>query len=113
MSGFDIIYALQDEEFDKSQDLYSIPVAVGKKKALTISEILHLLCAIVVVIAGLYGRFGIWYWVGFAVFAGMLVYQHAIVKPDDLRRVNIAFMTANGIASVIFSVFVIGDIFLS
>ncbi len=112
VSGFDIIYALQDEEFDRSQDLYSIPVQLGKKQALRVSEILHLLAAVLVVAAGIYGKFGIWYWLGVAVFVGMLLYQHAIVKPHDLRRVNIAFMTANGIASVVFAVFVIGDMFL-
>lgn len=112
VSGFDIIYSLQDEEFDKSQKLYSIPAALGKKRALRVSEILHVLSALVVIAAGIYGDFGIAYWIGVAVFAGMLLYQHSIVKPDDLRRVNIAFMTANGIASVVFAVFVIGDIFL-
>lgn len=111
VSGFDIIYALQDEAFDKSHQLHSIPAAVGKEKALRISEWLHLLCAICVVTAGAYGGFGGWYWAGIAVFAGMLIYQHSIVKPTDLSKVNIAFMTANGIASVVFSVFVLLDIF--
>jgi 4-hydroxybenzoate polyprenyltransferase len=57
------------------------------------------------------GHFGLWYWLGVAVFGGMLIYQHSIVKPNDLRRVNLAFMTANGIASVVFAAFVITDIF--
>jgi 4-hydroxybenzoate polyprenyltransferase len=112
VSGFDIIYALQDEEFDKSQNLYSIPAALGKAKALRVSEILHLLSALIVIVAGIYGKFGLAYWIGVLVFAGMLIYQHSIVKPYDLRRVNIAFMTANGIASVVFSLFVISDLFL-
>ena len=112
VSGFDIIYALQDEEFDKSQNLYSIPVALGKRNALRVSEIMHALSALLVIAAGIYGGFGIWYWIGVSVFAGMLIYQHSIVKPDDLQKVNVAFMTANGIASVVFAVFVIGDIFL-
>ena len=112
VSGFDIIYALQDEEFDKSQNLYSIPATLGKTKALRVSEVLHLLSALIVIAAGIYGRFGPAYWLGVAVFAGMLIYQHSIVKPNDLRRVNIAFVTANGIASVVFSLFVISDLFL-
>ena len=112
VSGFDIIYALQDEEFDRSQNLYSIPAAVGKAKALRISELLHVLSASCITMAGFYGRFHWLYWIGVAVFCGMLVYQHSIVKPNDLRRVNLAFMTANGIASVIFSIFVIADLFL-
>ena len=112
VSGFDIIYSLQDEEFDKSQQLYSIPAAVGKEKALRISELLHLLSASCIVIAGSLGVFGWLYWIGVLVFGGMLIYQHSIVKPNDLRRVNLAFMTANGIASVVFAAFVITDLFM-
>ncbi|KYP14086.1 UbiA-like polyprenyltransferase [Flavihumibacter sp. CACIAM 22H1] len=110
VSGFDIIYALQDEEFDRSQQLHSIPAAVGKQKALWISELLHLLSATSVVLAGIQGHFGWWYWAGVLVFASMLVYQHSIVKPNDLTRVNLAFMTTNGIASVVFALFVITDL---
>jgi 4-hydroxybenzoate polyprenyltransferase len=109
VSGFDIIYALQDEEFDRSQQLYSMPSWLGKSRALRISEFLHGLSATLVLLAGIYGGFGWWYWAGVAVFMGMLVYQHTIVKPNDLSRVNLAFMTANGIASVVFAVFVITD----
>lgn len=112
VSGFDIIYALQDEEFDKSQNLYSIPASLGKNKALRVSEFLHLLCALAVIIAGIYGNFGWLYWIGVAIFILMLGYQHSIVKPNDLRRVNLAFMTANGIASVVFAIFVISDLFI-
>ena len=111
VSGFDIIYALQDEQFDKANQLHSIPAALGKSKALKVSAYLHLLSAACVVSAGIYGHFGWLYWLGVTVFIGMLVYQHSIVKPTDLSKVNIAFMTANGIASVVFSVFVMLDIF--
>jgi 4-hydroxybenzoate polyprenyltransferase len=112
VSGFDIIYSLQDEEFDKSQDLYSIPAALGKQKALRVSELLHVASAGCVVVAGVIGEFHFLYWIGVAVFIGMLFYQHSIVKPNDLSRVNLAFMTSNGIASVVFAVFVIADLFL-
>lgn len=112
VSGFDIIYALQDEGFDRSQNLHSIPASLGKVKALRVSELLHVLSAACVISAGIYGHFGWWYWAGIAVFIGMLFYQHSIVKPNDLSKVNIAFMTANGIASVVFAVFVLLDIFL-
>lgn len=110
VSGFDIIYALQDEEFDKSQKLYSIPAWLGKTKALRVSEMLHFLSAACVIVAGVYGDFHWLYWIGVLVFVGMLIYQHSIVKPADLRRVNLAFMTANGIASVVFAIFVIADL---
>ena len=113
VSGFDIIYALQDEEFDRSQQLYSMPAWLGKAKALRMSELLHVLSAGCVVAAGLYGRFGWLYWTGVAIFAGMLIYQHSIVKPTDLKKVNLAFMTANGIASVVFAAFVIADLFMN
>lgn len=113
VSGFDIIYALQDVEFDQSQNLYSIPAWLGKEKALRVSEILHLLSAGSVIAAGRLGQFGVLYWIGVLVFIGCLVYQHSIVKPNDLRRVNIAFMTMNGIASVVFAVFVISDLFVN
>ncbi len=110
VSGFDIIFALQDEDFDRSEGLLSIPVALGTAKALNVSRLLHAAAAIFVIIAGVYGSFGLFYWIGVAVFISMLIYQHSIVKPGDLSRVNIAFMTANGIASVVFAIFVITDL---
>jgi 4-hydroxybenzoate polyprenyltransferase len=113
VSGFDIIYALQDEQFDKTHQLYSMPAWLGKSKALHVSEFLHVLSTLCVVYAGLYGEFGWWYWAGVAIFMGMLIYQHAIVRPNDLSRVNLAFMTANGIASVVFASFVIADMYLN
>ncbi|MDP4132192.1 MAG: 4-hydroxybenzoate octaprenyltransferase, partial [Bacteroidota bacterium] len=73
---------------------------------------LHVLSALFVLAAGIQGGFGYWYWLGMLLFAGMLVYQHAIVKPNDLSRVNLAFMTANGIASVMFALFVITDLII-
>ena len=113
VSGFDIIYSLQDEEFDKSQKLYSMPAWLGKEKALRVSELLHLLSAACVVGAGKLGEFSWLYWIGVLIFIAMLVYQHSIVKPNDLKRVNVAFMTANGIASVVFAFFVISDLFIN
>lgn len=112
VSGFDIIYALQDEEFDRSKKLHSIPVMLGKKGALLLSRFLHLCSASLVIIAGIYAEFDLWYWVGTAAFIGLLIYQHTLVKPHDLSRVNLAFGTTNGIASVIFSIFVIFELCL-
>ncbi|MBC7720522.1 MAG: UbiA family prenyltransferase [Pedobacter sp.] len=112
VSGFDVIYALQDVDFDQSQKLYSIPSVLGKAKALKISELLHVISAACVIAAGFYGHFHWLYWVGIAVFVALLIYQHSVVKPNDLSKVNLAFMTANGIASVVFAVFVIADIIL-
>ncbi len=111
VSGFDIIYALQDEEFDKSNQLRSIPVWLGKKGALMLSNILHVVSASFVIYAGFYAHFNMWYWIGTIIFIGMLIYQHTLVKPNDLSKVNLAFATTNGIASVVFSVFVLIDLF--
>lgn len=113
VSGFDIIYALQDEEFDKNNQLHSIPAALGKRNALRVSDMLHFLSAICVITAGTQGGFGWWYAIGAFIFIGMLIYQHSIVKPNDLSKVNIAFMTANGIASIVFAVFALADLFLT
>ena len=113
VSGFDIIYSLQDEDFDKAENLYSIPTALGKNNALNVSKLLHVLSALCIMAAGYYGAFGWLYWLGVSVFCGMLIYQHSIVKPNDLSRVNIAFMTANGIASVIFAIFVLADLLVA
>ncbi len=112
VSGFDIIYALQDEEFDRLNNLHSIPSWIGMKKALLVSEALHFLSFISIFIAGISGHFSWLYWVGVGVFACFLFYQHTLVKPKDLSKINRAFFTSNGIASVIFSLFVLLDIFL-
>ena len=108
VSGFDIIYALQDIDFDQSQSLYSIPSQWGLKQSLSISRVLHILSASLVIAAYFVGDFHYLYLLGLLIFIGMLVYQQSIVKPYDLSKVNLAFMTANGIASIVFSVFVIG-----
>jgi 4-hydroxybenzoate polyprenyltransferase len=112
VSGFDIIYSLQDEEFDRNNRLYSIPAALGKSRALRVSELLHLLSVVTLSVAGSIGAFSLIYWIGVAFFTAMLIYQHSVVKPSDLSRVNLAFMTANGIASVVFAGFVLTDLFI-
>lgn len=113
VSGFDIIYALQDEQFDRTHQLNSIPVALGAKNALMVAIVLHLISFTAVLAAYFIGGFGWLYIIGLIVFGGMLVYQHSLVKPNDLSKVNIAFMTANGIASVVFAVFVLADIYFN
>jgi|TARA_B100000959_G_scaffold197900_1_gene207013 4-hydroxybenzoate polyprenyltransferase len=112
VSGFDIIYSLQDEEFDKSQKLHSIPVLLGKKNALIVSKLLHFLTFSVLSIASSLGDFGSYYWIGFWIFSTLLIYQHTLVRHDDLRKINLAFFTTNGIASIIFGASVILDIIL-
>ena len=107
VSGFDIIYACQDVDFDQQYKLKSIPALVGVKKALLISSLVHLLSFIFVVLAGIVLEANVIFWLGTAFFGGLMIYQHLIVKADDLSRVNLAFGTTNGIAGVIFAVLVI------
>ena len=110
VSGFDIIYSLQDEKFDKEQKLHSIPVLIGKKNALKLSKTLHFLTFSSLSIAGSFGDFSLYYWIGFGIFTTLLIYQHLLVKYNDLSKVNLAFFTTNGIASIIFGAFVIFEI---
>jgi 4-hydroxybenzoate polyprenyltransferase len=112
VSGFDIIYALQDDEFDKSNQLYSLPSALGRKKALAISIIVHFITFIMVLLAGYIGNGGLLFWLGASVFTGLLIYQHRIVKHDDISRITLAFGTTNGIASILFAFFIIFDLIL-
>lgn len=112
VSGFDIIYSLQDDEFDRSEGLLSIPSTLGRKKALWVSKLLHGITIVALITAGLRFPFGWLFWSGASFFILMLIYQQSIVKTDDLSRVNLAFMTANGVASVVFSIFVIADLII-
>jgi 4-hydroxybenzoate polyprenyltransferase len=117
VSGFDIIYALQDDDFDRSLELRSVPVALGRRRALLLSSALHLGSAAFILAAAylLYLQqppFGWLHWLAAVIFIGLLAYQHALVKPHDLSKVNLAFFTTNGIASLIFGTLVILDIYL-
>jgi len=111
-SGFDIIYALQDDDFDRSADLYSIPSIIGRKNALLVSSALHLITFFLVIIAGLTESSGYFFWTGAIIFSSLLLYQHIIVKHNDLSRVNLAFGTTNGFGSIIFALFVIIDLYI-
>jgi 4-hydroxybenzoate polyprenyltransferase len=112
VSGFDIIYALQDETFDREHKLNSIPVMLGTKGALRFSEVLHIFSVAFVILAGYFGHFNFLYWIGTAFFTALVIYQHTIVKPNDLSRVNIAFGTTNGVASVVFATFTIVSFYI-
>jgi 4-hydroxybenzoate polyprenyltransferase len=107
VSGFDILYALQDEEFDKTNHLKSIPVLLGRKHALLISKILHIITAFIVLFIGYYMLNSVPYFIGALLFIGLLIYQHTLVKLNDISKVNLAFGTTNGIAGVLYAVFVI------
>jgi len=112
VAGFDILYALQDIDFDKSENLRSLPVILGKRNALVLSAFFHFIAIAIVVWAGFLGDFGYLYWIGTGIFTILLTYEHLIVKPSDISKVTLAFATLNGVASVIYACFVIADIFL-
>ena len=102
VAGFDVLYALQDAEFDRRRGLHSIPARFGTVGALWISGVLHVgMLGLLILLPSLYpGGLGAAYWVGVAGCAALLAYQHWIVRPTDLSRLNAAFFQANGILAV-------------
>ena len=112
VGGFDIIYSLQDKAFDKNQNLHSIPVWIGKKQALQLAKVFHLVTFFALLYPAVNQNFESFYWIGFSIFSALLIYQHSIVKHNDLSKVNLAFFTTNGVASVVFSIFVILELSL-
>ena len=112
VSGFDIIYSLQDDEFDRETGLYSLPSVLNRKNALRISVLLRIITVSLVVYIGILQSSGLLYWIGSLIFFSLLVYQYLIVRPDDLSRVDLAFGTLNGIAGLLFSIFIILDLLI-
>lgn len=107
VSGFDIIYALQDEDFDNGQNLKSIPALIGKQHALLIAKIIHGFSAIFIIGVAI-AVAGNWlHWSAVFIFVSLLIYQHTLVRSNDLSKVNVAFFTMNGIASIIYGALVI------
>jgi len=117
VSGFDIIYALQDTDFDLENKLFSIPVTAGKNNALWISGMVHFLAGIMLLSTVYFltvekSHFDGLTWAGAVIFNAMLIYQHVIIRRYGLSRVDMAFFTTNGIASIFFGSFFILDFFL-
>jgi 4-hydroxybenzoate polyprenyltransferase len=111
-AGFDILYACQDFDFDSRTGLHSIPQSVGISKALIIARVLHGLMFVCLIVFFYAARLG---WIGFIGVAAtglLLVYQHSLVKPGDLSRLNAAFFTTNAFVSIILFVTIAGDVFL-
>lgn len=102
VAGFDILYALQDLEFDRGSDLYSIPARIGVAPSLAVSAVFHVaMLGILALLPRIYpAGLGWVYWLGLGGCAAMIAYQHAVVRPGDLSRLNAAFFTANGVLSV-------------
>jgi 4-hydroxybenzoate polyprenyltransferase len=117
VSGFDIIYALQDEEFDKLNGLHSVPQHFGQSAAKKIAIVLHSLCALFLLgiawyQAQLLPSLGILHWIGAIGFICLLIWQHRLIKLYDLSRINQAFFETNGIASILFGSAVVLDVMI-
>ena len=111
-AGFDILYACQDYDFDRAACVYSVPKAFGIRKALGIARAFHVMTVVLLtwmVVAFGLGKIAI---VGVVFVALLLIYEHSLVKHDDLSRVNAAFFTMNGLVSMAFLFFIAGDLLL-
>lgn len=109
VGGFDILYALQDAGFDRENSLHSIPAALGEQRALSIARQLHVLTVIGLALAGIGAGAGLIYFIGAGVAAALLLYEHSLVKPGDLSRLDAAFFTMNGVISIVFLGFVLTE----
>ncbi|HET6695959.1 MAG TPA: UbiA-like polyprenyltransferase [Gaiellaceae bacterium] len=110
VAGFDVLYALFDLEHDREHGLHSIPARFGVGAAFTVARICHIATVVFLAAAGLALEVGVLYWLGVAVVAGLLVYEHSLVSPRDTRRLDAAFFTMNGVISVSFFAFVLADV---
>jgi 4-hydroxybenzoate polyprenyltransferase len=110
LPGFDILYALQDKEFDKAFGLKSIPVKFGVKRSLQISRGLHLASWILLYFTGVLFNLGYLYWIGLGVVAILFIYEHSLVKENDLSKLGMAFFNMNGYISVTVFVFTFLDV---
>jgi 4-hydroxybenzoate polyprenyltransferase len=113
VSGFDILYALQDYHFDKTHGVKSLPVKLGIEKSIKVARLLHVLTFIFLLLVGLiHPKLGWFYFIGLSVLALFLVYEHRLVKPEDLSKLNKAFFTVNGWISILYFLIVLVDVLL-
>jgi 4-hydroxybenzoate polyprenyltransferase len=110
VAGFDVFYSLFDVEIDCEQGLHSIAVRFGERGAFAAARALHAVAVVCLIAAGLGLAVGWWYWLGVATVAALLVYEHLLVRPGDLRRLDSAFFRMNGVISVAFFAFVLADV---
>lgn len=112
VTGFDIIYSCQDVEYDKSAGLYSLPKKLGIKNALRFSLVSHILAILTLLSLMYFADLHVIYFIGVCIVAGLLFYEHSLVKPNDLSKVNTAFFTVNGLVSIVFMGISLVDIFI-
>jgi 4-hydroxybenzoate polyprenyltransferase len=112
IGGFDILYAIADRDFDRTAGLHSIPARLGVSGALIVSAGLHAVTLAALLALGPVARLGVFYLAGVIIVGGLLIWEHAIVRPRDLSRLNVAFFNLNGYVSVVFLAAVVADVFL-
>jgi 4-hydroxybenzoate polyprenyltransferase len=112
VAGFDLLYALFDLDIDRAQGLHSVAARFGVPAAFTAARVCHALTVGLLVLTGLGLPVGVFYWIGVAVVAGLLLYEHSLVSPSDWHRLDMAFFTLNGVISVTFFLFVLLDVLL-
>jgi len=101
-AGFDVLYALQDTEFDRRHGLHSIPATLGEGRAIGLARVMHFITIASLAIVGVATGGGVLYFTGVAIAAGLLIYEHRLVHPGDLSRLDAAFFTMNGVISIVF-----------
>jgi 4-hydroxybenzoate polyprenyltransferase len=111
VAGFDILYALQDYDFDRKEGLYSIPVKFGVKKSIMISRVFHSIMVLFLTLLYFLRGFGFFYLLGLVIIAILLLYEHSLVKENDLSKLDVAFFNMNGYISLIYFIFTLVDIY--
>jgi 4-hydroxybenzoate polyprenyltransferase len=109
VAGFDLFYSLFDLEHDRREGLHSWAARWGERGAFAGARAMHVGTVVLLVLVGLGLELGVAYWLGVAVVAALLAYEHAIVRPGDLRRLDAAFFTVNGVISIVFLGFVLAE----
>ena len=109
VAGFDIFYSLQDVPFDREQRLESLPAALGEVGAIRVARVMHVVSMGALILVGLVIHSGGWYWLGIVVASALLLYEHSLVSPGDLSKLDAAFFTMNGMISIAFFFFVLID----
>jgi 4-hydroxybenzoate polyprenyltransferase len=107
IAGFDIIYGCQDVAFDKKHQLHSIPVQIGVPKALRMAKILHAVCVCGFMLVGIMMKLSLIYYVGILAVIGVLLYQHSLITPDNLKDANQAYFMRNGLVSIVLFIFTV------
>jgi 4-hydroxybenzoate polyprenyltransferase len=113
LAGFDVIYSLQDREFDRKQGLYSIPARFGVAAALRFSTLCHIFTVVFLAAVGLSAQMGVIYWLGFVIVSMILFWEHRLVTPSDLSRINRAFFDFNAYVSIGYLLTTVADLFIT